>query len=446
MLRVSKYNHFQPWENGYIIAYNARSGAVGLMTNDNYAMYLKIAEKLAADGDSGMTPEEQTLLNQLSYGSFVYSEDIEEIDGLRFQHNLARYDTSELGLTIAPTMACNMACAYCYENNKKGRMSSAVVESIIDFVEKRAKRLKKLEISWYGGEPLLALDIIDDLTASFLDLSNEYKFEYAASMISNGYLLNNENVDRLRDLKVGGIQITLDGPARIHNQKRPLKNGKPSFEVIIENLKYASTRIGIGIRVNIDKSFAKEIISELLDELDKAGLRQKVGVYFGLLEPATTACANISENCYENSEFSQVETDYYKILLEKGFRIDKLPSPTVTFCMAQNISSFLIDPDGELYRCFNYAGDKSKSMGNIRDEINYRHSNFMHLFRFEPFSDDACVSCSLLPVCGGGCPSRRADRGLEKEKLCDSWKHNLRPMLEIIARSRQQQAPAAKKE
>jgi uncharacterized protein len=446
MLKISNYNHFQTWENGYIIAYNARSGAVGLMTADNYALYQKIAEKLSNGGNPGMTPEEQTLINQLSYGSFVYSDDIDEIEGLRFQHNLARYDSSELGLTIAPTMACNMACEYCYEDNKKGRMSATVIESIIDFIEKRAKRLKKLEISWYGGEPLLAIDIIDDLTRSFLDLAEEYKFEYTVSMISNGYLLNKENVDRLRDLKVSGVQITLDGPARFHNQKRPLKNGKPSFETIIENLKYASTKIGVGIRVNVDKSFTNEIIGELLDELDKAGLRQTIGVYFGLLEPATSACANISENCYENSDFSKVEIDYYKILLEKGFRIDKLPSPTVTFCMAQSISSFLIDPDGELYRCFNYAGDKAKSMGNIRDEINYRHANFMHLFRFEPFNDNTCLVCNLLPVCGGGCPSRRADRDLDKEKLCDSWKHNLQPMLEIIARSRQQLAQAAKKE
>ncbi len=393
-----------------------------------------------------MTPEEQGLLAQLKYGLFVYSEDYDEFEDLKFQHNLARYEQATIGMTIAPTMACNMACQYCYEENKKGRMSAGVIESIIGFVEKKAPGLKKLDIGWYGGEPLLGLDVIDDLTGSFLDLAEEYKFEYAASMISNGYLLNKDNVDKLRKLKVSTIQITLDGPARYHNAKRPLKNGQPSFETIVANLAYASTKLGIGIRVNVDKSFKSEIITELLDELEKAGLKERVGVYFGQLEPSTSVCSNISESCYEVADFSMVEIDYYRLLLERGFRIDKLPSPAVTFCMAQNISSFLIDPDGYLYRCFNHVGEKDRSMGNIRDEINYQHPNFMRLFRFEPYGDNICSKCELLPICVGGCPSRRTDRELSNEKMCESWRHNLRPMLEIIARSRQQQAQAAKKE
>lgn len=325
-------------------------------------------------------------------------------------------------------------------------MSAGVIESIISFVEKKAPGLKKLDVGWYGGEPLLAMDIIDDLTSSFIDLAEEYKLTYSASIISNGYLLNKENVDRLRKLKVTTAQITIDGPARFHNAKRPLKNGQPSFDAIVKNLAYASTQMGIGIRVNVDKSFDSEVIKELIIELENAGLKEQVGVYFGQLEPSTSVCSNISESCYEVADFSMVEIDYYRLLLEKGFRIDKLPSPAVTFCMAQNMLSFLVDPDGNLYRCFNHVGEKDKSMGNIRDEINYQHPNFMRLFRFEPYGDKTCSQCEILPVCAGGCPSRRTDRELSNDKMCESWRHNLQPMLEIIARSKQQQAQAAKKE
>jgi uncharacterized protein len=119
--------------------------------------------------------------------------------------------------------------------------------------------------------------------------------------------------------------------------------------------------------------------------------------------------------------------------------------------MAQVISSFLVDPDGDIYRCFNHVGDKSLIMGNISEAIDFRNKNFLRLFRFQPFSDETCGSCNFLPICMGGCPSRRTDRGLVGEQLCDSWRHNLEPMLEIIALSRQQQmqrqkeaAPAAK--
>ena len=114
--------------------------------------------------------------------------------------------------------------------------------------------------------------------------------------------------------------------------------------------------------------------------------------------------------------------------------------------MSQNINAFLIDHEGYLYRCFNYVGDQSKSMGNIRNEIDYNQPAFTSLFNFDPFDDETCRNCSILPVCLGGCPARRSRSGVAHEQVCDTWKHNLKPMLEIIAMARQQQAQYATKE
>ena len=445
MSKVSRYNHFQLWQDGYYIAYNARSGAVALMTEENYATYRRIAEKLAASPSPELSASEQELLKQLEYGRFVYADDSDEYEAIKFQHNLSRYDQSTLGLVVAPTMACNMACAYCYEANKKGRMSAQTIEVLVAFIEQRASGLKQLEMGWYGGEPLLAMDIIEDLSQTIFDLAEEHKFEYGSSIVSNGYLLTPNVVDKLRDLKVNSVQVTLDGPARLHNEKRPLKNGRESFDTIVQNLKHAVTKMSVGVRVNVDKTFTSDIIAELLNELDAAGLRERVGVYFGLLEPASTACANVAENCYDTIDFSRIETEYYRLLLDKGFIIQKIPSPLATYCMAQNINSFLIDPDGYFYRCWNHVGDRSMSFGRLGLEVNYQHPNFLRLFAYSPFEDETCRSCELLPVCMGGCPARRTDRDLRSEEMCESWRHNLQPMLETIARSRQQRAQRAAK-
>ncbi len=442
MAKASKYNHFQPWQNGYYIAYNARTGAVAMMTSENYAMYQTILEKIQPDSNGNLTDDEQQLLQQLQYGQFIIPDHFDEFQAIKFNHNLDRYDRTRLGLVIAPTLACNMTCEYCYEGNKKGRMSSEIIESIIEFVEKRGPVLQQADIGWYGGEPLLAMDIIDDITQSMLDLSKEHNFTYTSSMISNGYLLTKENVDRLVDLKVSVVQVTLDGPARMHNQKRPLKNGRESFATILDNLVYTASKMIVTVRVNIDKSYTDRDIIELLDELSRAGLQNKVSLYFGQLEPATDVCLNISESCFETADFSEMEVKYHKLLIEHGFRVEKLPSPVSTFCMAQNMNAHLIDPDGNLYRCFNQVGDVSKSYGNIRMKIDYQHQNFTNLFAFDPFEDEHCAGCDLLPVCMGGCPSRRIEQNLPHDDVCFSWRHNLQPMLEIIARSRQQQATA----
>ena len=441
MPRLSRFNHFQAWRDGYYLAYNAVTGALALMTEENFATYQALAAKLSNGAAGNLDEKETELLGQLQYGRFVVDGEPPELDLLKFGYRKARYDQSSLGLIIAPTMACNMACPYCFEGNKQGRMSPRVIESVIGFVERQAEQLNDLSTTWYGGEPLLAMDIIEDLSASFSDLAEQYKFKYDCSgAISNGYLLDRTTADRLAALKMGMVQITIDGPARIHDQKRPLKNGRGSFHKIIENIQYASGVIPVVIRINLDKSFTPEIIEELLAELEQAELRNRVAIYFGQLEPATTVCANISDSCYEACSFSQTELVYYRLLLEHGFSIQRLPQPVMTFCFAQLMNSFLIDSNGDLYRCFNHAGDKSKVMGNVRQEIDYRQPAFNSLFSFDPFENESCRECGILPICMGGCPSRRADRHVPEEEVCDSWKYNLESMLELVALSRQQQA------
>jgi uncharacterized protein len=440
-MRVSRYNYFKPWDDNNFLAYNARSGGVALMTKDNYALYLKLTKKINARDTDHFSPEEADLLTQLKHGSFIYDGEQDELEDLHFKHNAARYDRTVLNLAIAPTMACNLACRYCYEDNKKGRMSGDIIEKIIGLVEEQTPGLRELNIAWYGGEPLLAMDIIEDLSQSFFDIQKEHKFQYASSMISNGYLLNKEKVDRLCELKVLEAQITLDGPEKYHDLNRPLKNGGGSFRTIIENLKYAADKIRLNIRVNVDKNTSIDNINELLRELDQAGLREKIGVNFGHLEAMTSACSNIAESCYNIVEFSKAEVDYYGSLLANGYVIGKLPLPSVITCMSQNINSYLIDPEGRLYKCFANLGDPSKAMGYIGKEIEYGNHNFTSLFQFNPFLDEECRQCAVLPVCLGGCPEKRTHPELKKEERCSSWKHNLEPMLEIIAYSRQQKNP-----
>ncbi len=439
MPRLSRYNHFLRWGDKGYLAYSAMSGAVALMTEENYAVYLKLADKLKDDPEPALDEPEQELLKQMLYGEYAYEAQQSEPDTLRFRHNLDRYSIGAMGLIIAPTMACNMACTYCFENNNAGKMKPEVVDAVVSFVSERASTLGGLSVSWYGGEPLLAVDVMGDLTDRFVELANEKSFQYSASIITNGYLLTSDMVDRLVGMKVNSAQVTVDGPARVHNRRRPLKNKKPSFDTIIENIGRAASRMNVSIRVNVDRSSDPETISELLGELRKSGLAGRVRVHFGRVEPATTVCSNIAEVCYETQEYSQAEIEYYGLLLEYGFTIDKLPSPTSASCMAQLVNSFLVDPDGDMYRCFNHVGNKEHATGNVTEQLDYRRENFTRLFAFDPFGDQMCSECNLLPICMGGCPSHRADRNLEGTECCPSWKHNLEPMLELIARSRQQQ-------
>jgi len=446
MAKFSRYNHFQKWRDGYYIAYNAWSGAVALVTTEQYRFIENLKDKLASGETLSLTGEEQELYKQLEYASFIHPDYYDHYDEARFQHHLTRYDLANPGFVIAPTMACNMACKYCFESNKRGRMSEETIRAFCGHIEKNAHRISSLSITWYGGEPLLGIDIIEKITDSVAELQKEYRFKYTSVAISNGYLLTPDNVDRILKLGVTGVQVTIDGPARIHNEKRPLKNGEPSYQRILDNVRYAQEKMNVSIRVNIDRDFNIDMLSEMLDELSAAGLKEKADIYFGFLEPATTVCANIAENCHSSEDFSRAETEYFRLLLKEGFIINKLPHPMTNFCLAQTAGGFVMDHEGELYKCFNYVGDKERSMGNIRDDINYNHPEFTKMFAFDPYADETCRDCNILPICLGGCPSRRLHRNAARDEMCESWKHNLPEMLEIIAMSRYRRLETVAKE
>lgn len=52
--------------------------------------------------------------------------------------------------------ACNMSCVYCFEGNKehKGRMSKQTLKQTCQYINALSKN-EKVEIAFYGGEPLL---------------------------------------------------------------------------------------------------------------------------------------------------------------------------------------------------------------------------------------------------------------------------------------------------
>ena len=69
--------------------------------------------------------------------------------------------TNILNLTVLPTEQCNFRCVYCYESFCRGGMSPVVVTALERFLDLRAPGLDRLSIAWFGGEPLLAADVVE---------------------------------------------------------------------------------------------------------------------------------------------------------------------------------------------------------------------------------------------------------------------------------------------
>ena len=177
-----------------------------------------------------------------------------------------------LELTVMPTERCNFRCVYCYEDFKIGRMKPWVREGIKQLISKRVERygLDYLELGWFGGEPLLAKDVVFDITAHAANLLQAGAIgAMGGEMTTNGYLLDRATLTTLVELGQKHYQITLDGDEPEHNQTRRSASGVPTFETIWSNLVAAHASdldFSITLRLHIMPGNA-ESLSRLVDRL-----------------------------------------------------------------------------------------------------------------------------------------------------------------------------------
>lgn len=341
-----------------------------------------------------------------------------------------RYNSSDMALTILPTRGCNFGCIYCYEQDRPNvLMNEQTEKAIVKFVCSNSN-LKRLSVVWYGGEPLLNFDSMVRLTKMFKQLN----IEYSAKIVTNGYLLTKEKANLMKDLAIRNIQITFDGSEEIHNQRRFLLGGQPTYRKIMDNLKYLlsiNKEITIDIRTNIDRrnkddynKFYQDFKSEINDK--------RVTMYPGFVSDLLSSeCVspefNISEGGYK-AQFILDIFDKYGIEI-KSF----LPKYRRHSCVASKYFAFVIGPEGELYKCWRMVGNQKETIGNVNDGSLDMVKFSKYLIGADYTLDSKCLQCEFITLCGGGCPLVRMRNKYEKISLnhCCPEKTHMEQLMEL---------------
>jgi uncharacterized protein len=419
-MKPSRYNFVFPLENDIYLLYNGLSG--GFAKVDSSTLSLLESDQNSSD------PQISFILENLKRGKFIVPDDFDELSYLKVLTNAARFKTNSLGVTIAPTLQCNFACSYCYEPDAHVTMNEETITSMKKFFESQINSIDGLAITWFGGEPLLTLDIIRNISQFILNLKKDIHYE--AGIITNGYLLNQEAAKHLDEMQIMSVQITLDGPPPIHDKRRPLKNGKQTFSRILTNILDTIDMLKISLRVNVDEMNV-DYVPEVLDILKAQGLAKKVKVYFAPVLDINSRCADVSASCMSYEVYSQHEIELYKKALEKGFNLMKYPIPLRGSCGAVSINSLLIDPYGDFHKCWNTVGVKNEKVGTLGEPLQL-DSLLVQWLSWDPFEKEKCRACKFLPLCMGGCPYLSRTREIN----CNTWKYNLEEMLRLYYSSK----------
>jgi len=142
-----------------------------------------------------------------------------------------------MDVSLALTHDCNLACRYCYAGAKRpGAMPWDTARAALSFAF--GFRTPKLQLGFFGGEPLLAWDLLKRCTEQAETLASEQGAELRKTVTTNATLLNPERVDWLRGHAFYPA-LSLDGNRAMHDATRPFADGRSSFAACLRGLRLA---------------------------------------------------------------------------------------------------------------------------------------------------------------------------------------------------------------
>ncbi len=411
-MRKSRYTVVAKGENGEHLLYHTATGAFAALDDAAFADFE------AAAGPAAQTLAQAGFLTELSAE--------EELVVQQATFDAARADRTALTLSLVPTYACNYRCPYCYElghNKIKGKMDERLMQAICDFVESRHAEdgFTRLFVQWYGGDPSLALDVVESLSERLIAWCDAQGVAYDALMLSNANLIDEQAAQLIARAHVSSVLLTIDGPEEVHNVRRVAADGSNSYERNIQAARYLlANGVSVSATMNVDK-VNWPLYPALRDKLYAeegivliTGKLCDYGHFYGQ-EPFAAPAFDL----FTHEEFAHARLQLFESEPHTAEELRHLLAPAGRFCSGQLNNYFVIDLLGDVYNCDGWVGDKEHVRFNLFDDpATWELADISH----DATRDAQCSACELLPLCQGNCHWERA---------CNNWPcHPLRYTME----------------
>lgn len=436
VLKPSKYTICIPLKGKRTLAYNTVSQAFAVWNSEDIALW----ENLCAAETLAFEPSYRPFVQ----GGFVVNTERDEFNALKQAYEKQRNDNSHLMMTIAPTLSCNFACHYCFQGLDKPltKMTKQVRETTKGYLLDQMEGRRSVSMVWYGGEPLMDQTTIFELSDVIIEKCNRDNIRYSATMISNGYNMTPPVAEKLKKARVSTVQITIDGDAESHDDRRHLTSGRGTFDKIISNIKAVAEKrlLRISIRVNIDgdnEDTAERLMQVLVE--NGLGVHNGISVYFAPVEAVAEASGGGCESCMSKNTYAETEMKLMQKAFELGLNTSPKPMRFMGLCTATKPNSYVIVPNGDLHKCWDTVMDPSRRVGSIFGSVRRNDTITETAWNtWTPFDNPVCASCKILPNCAGACAFKFVHSdytsGEAAELPCPSLKFNLAEQLFMRAR------------
>lgn len=394
-MKFSQYNNLVEFENKYIL-FNALSYRF---------LYLEpiLADLLKEHIDKGtphlldkIHPDFHEALNS---NGFIVEDAYDEYEKVKQLIKGINNNDENYRLIINPTVDCNFSCWYCYENHSLStQMSEETMRRILLLIQHLASdaRLKRFQLSFFGGEPLLYYSkVVLPLAEYTHNLLKQYNKSFFFDITSNGYLLNRERLETLANWGLGSCQITLDGNKQEHDKTRFLGNKKGSYDRIIENIKIA-VRLGIEIVLRINYTAQNLVgLSNIFCNFEDLTQEERKKITLSMNKVWQEKEVELGESV----KLFKKSAEVFGFKLPAAWLSDRVRNS----CYADKQNEAVVNYNGHVYKC-NARDFTDESKEGILDEQGKISWNDTHQIRCNSvLTNKNCKNCSVFPICGGGC-------------------------------------------
>jgi uncharacterized protein len=465
--KASRFNLAVPVDDddGDVLLFNTATAGLLRVDADTWAslgpLFGDARRGLPRDWSAAVPSDlDEDVTEALAAGGFIVPAELDELGQLReaFERERTR---PHLTFTVGLTMACNFACPYCFEEHRNEHMSRATADAVFGFMQEQlgAARAQSVFVNWFGGEPLLNVDVLCHLSERVRAESERIGARYQSLVITNGALLARPVAERLRAAGTTQAQVTLDGPREIHDERRPFKGGQASFDRIVANLREVHDLIQLTIRINVDQGNLGHI-GALVRVLKAEGLLDgpHAATIYASKVTAYTEQAQMVWEPLQQRALASLSDPIDRELASLGLPVPRKTSPLVRGtkrggCSAMHHNSFVIGPKGHLFKCELGIHDPREAVGTlgeaaaapapapdsrplrrlpvVRQEVGTKAHDWNG---YNPFDNEKCSGCQFVPMCKGGCPKRVLEDDTPfMQETCDYWDHNIRRLVTDLA-------------
>lgn len=404
-MKESSFNYIVP--NGdHTIFFNGITESFFEIPKEKTEIYTEIIQN-PSEYENAFKPFFDKMIDK----GFILEDNVDENSLLEEKfHNILCEDLYHI--MILPTYQCNLRCWYCVQEHEGLWMTEECVEQIKELLCKKVKdkTIKKVRLSWFGGEPLLGYNIIIDLTSFVKRLTSEYDKTFVCDITTNGTLLNRNRIDALREAGVTSYQITIDGDKKTHDSIKVLPTGS-AYDKTIENINIITETTQCLLRFNYthDNLTPQSIISDLESNIKPENRHNITFLLYKVWQEP--------QNLINSGDVDEI------VNLSSVMGLKPL-LPTCNQCYSDCVNFNCIFPNGKVEKCDNESPLTAKG-SLVTGEIIWDGNVEAHTPAFNNPSFP-CRKCKYVPICWGPCVAKRSvmldTKGMERCQYSDKDK------------------------